>query len=252
MKADQPVPEQIPQLRLLWKEAFGDPDWFLDAFFAAAFSPDRCRCITAGDRTAAVLYWFDCALGHQKIAYIYAVATAKAHRGQGLCHRLMADTHAHLLRSGYSGAVLVPQQESLRQFYRGMGYRNAGGMEEFSCAAGGEPVSLRAIGREEFALRRRRMLPPGSVRQEGENLVFLESQLQFYAGDDFLLAAWEDKGVLHGAEFLGRKEAAPGILRTLNCREGAFRCPGEKEPFAMFLPLTENAHIPAYFGFAFD
>lgn len=252
MKTDQPALAQVPQLRLLWKEAFGDPDWFLDAFFAAAFSPGRCRCITAGDQIAAALYWFDCGLGKQKIAYIYAVATAKAHRGKGLCHRLMADTHALLARSGYSGALLVPQQESLRQFYHGMGYRNAGGMEDFFCTAGKEPVPLRAIGREEFALRRRRMLPPGSVLQEGENLVFLESQLQFYTGAGFLLAAWEDKGILHGTEYLGNREMAPGILRALNCREGVFRIPGEKAPFAMFLPLTENAEIPAYFGFAFD
>lgn len=250
MRTGKTDSSRIPGLRRLWQEAFGDSDAFLDIFFRTAFSPERCRCIACDEEIAAALYWFDCALGGQKIAYIYAVATAKKHRGQGLCHRLMADTHARLKEAGYAGAILVPQEESLRRFYAGMGYRDAGGVGEFSCIAG-SPVPLRATGREEFALRRRRLLPEGGVIQEGENLLFLEHQVQFYAGETFLLSAWEDQGILHGVELLGDVSAAPGILGALGCREGTFRIPG-KLPFAMFLPLTEDAVRPDYFGFAFD
>ena len=32
----------IPALRRLWKQAFGDDDQLLDSFFSIAFSPDRC------------------------------------------------------------------------------------------------------------------------------------------------------------------------------------------------------------------
>lgn len=251
MEMHNPSPAGIPGLRRLWQEAFGDTDAFLDTFFATAFSPDRCRCISTGGEIAAVLYWFDCSLNEQRIAYVYAVATAKKFRGQGLCHRLMADTHALLTGQGYAGVLLVPQQESLRRFYAGMGYRDAGGMETFSCAAGETPASLRAIGREEFALRRRRLLPPGGVLQEGENLLFLEQQLRFFAGEDCLFCGWEDKGSFHAVEFLGSRAAAPGILNALGCREGSFRTPG-KDPFAMFLPLIPEAVSPFYFGFAFD
>lgn len=250
MTTGNPTPVQISGLRALWQEAFGDTEDFLDIFFQTGFSPARCRCISHGDEIAAALYWFDCTMGTQKHAYVYAVATAGKHRGRGLCHRLMADTHALLKNAGYAGVILVPQQESLRQFYAGMGYRDMGGISEFSCAAG-NPIPLRAIGREEFALRRRLLLPEMGVIQEGENLLFLAAQVQFYTGDNFLLSAWEEKGILCGVEFLGDASAAPGILAALGCREGRFRTPGDG-PFAMFLPLIPEAVTPAYFGFAFD
>lgn len=251
MKIAEPSLKEIQQLRLLWQEAFGDEDAFLDCFFRSGFSPERCRCILEGDTVAAVLYWFGCSCGNQRLAYIYGVATRKDYRGQGLCRTLMADTHTHLAKLGYDGAVLVPQQEPLRQMYAAMGYRSCGGLDVLSCNAG-KPVSVRAIGPEEFAQLRRQYLPEGGVVQEEENLAFLQEQAQFYAGDDFLLTAWEDKGILHGLELLGNRDAAPGIVGALGCREGSFRMPGNTRPFAMFLPFCADGTAPSYFGFAFD
>lgn len=250
MEICNPGSRQIPGLRALWKEAFGDSDAFLDIFFGTAFHESRCRCFAAGEDVAAALYWFDCTLGDARYAYIYAVATAKAHRGKGLCHALMADTHALLKSNGYAGALLVPQEESLREFYATMDYRNAGGSKTFSRTASGAPVPLRVIGPEEFALRRRRCLPEGGLIQEGENLLYLQHLARFYAGDDFLLTAWEDSGTLHAEEFLGDCNLIPGILTALNCSQGHFRTPGE-EPFAMFLPLSAGAQVPEYLGFCF-
>jgi len=53
MLTDHPASHHIPQLRQLWKTAFGDTDAFLDSFFRTAFSPVRCRCILEEDRIAA-------------------------------------------------------------------------------------------------------------------------------------------------------------------------------------------------------
>ena len=92
----QPEPDQIPQLRQLWQEAFGDPDAFLDGFFQTAFAFDRCRCAVEGSRVQGALYWLDCAWEGQKLAYLYAVATRKDSRGQGICRRLMGTVHHHL------------------------------------------------------------------------------------------------------------------------------------------------------------
>ena len=63
MTADYPAPSQIPQLRTLWKEAFGDTDVFLDGFYEHGFSPRRCRCITESDTVVSVLYWFEVTCG---------------------------------------------------------------------------------------------------------------------------------------------------------------------------------------------
>lgn len=247
-----PAEGHIPQLRQLWKVAFGDTDAFLDSFFRTAFSCHRCRCVLEADAVAAVLYWFDCTTGGQKTAYIYAVATHPDFRNRGLCRKLMADTHALLQSRGYASALLVPQKESLRAMYAGMGYRDCGGLDVLQCTAAGAPASLRAIGAEEFAALRRQFLPENGVVQEGENLAFLAEQLQFYAGDGFLLAAYAENSTLHGVELLGRCSDLSGIVTALDCDGGHFRTPGNTIPFAMFHPLRETAPEPDYFGFAFD
>ena len=136
--------------------------------------------------------------------------------------------------------------------YAGMGYRDAGGLQEFSCEAGTEPIPFRTVGPEEFAVLRRRLLPEYSVIQEGRGLAFLAEQLQFFAGNDFLLAAYTENGVLQGLEYLGEKAAAPGLTKALGCTRGSFRTSGTEKSFAMFHPLTDVSITPAYFGFAFD
>lgn len=252
MRTEHPNSDLLPGLRRLWKEAFGDSDDFLDSFYATAYSPDRCLCIPAEGAPAAALYWLDCTLEGAPLAYIYAVATDPDFRGQGLCRKLMTHTHDLLRARGYAGAVLVPQDTGLRKMYAGMGYGDAGALGEFSCTAAEPALQLREVGPGEFALLRRRLLPAGSVLQEGQSLSFLASQLRFYAGEDFLLAGYAEAGCLHAMEFLGSRQAAPGILKALGCREGKFRCPGNDRAFAMYCPLTGDAPWPKYFGFAFD
>ena len=122
MSAMYPNESLIPGLRELWKKAFGDTDEFLDLFFSTAYAPDRCRCILQGDAVQSVLYWFDCELEGQKIAYIYAVATDPACRGRGLCRMLMEDVMDVLRERGYAAAMLLPQEEWLIRMYAGMGF----------------------------------------------------------------------------------------------------------------------------------
>lgn len=252
MKIDFPSAHHIAQQRSLWKTAFGDTDAFLDSFFRTAYAGDRCRCVLENDEITAILYWIDCTVKDQKLAYIYAVVTHPDHRGKGLCRMLMEDTHSLLHSRGYSGALLVPQQEGLRKMYAGMGYRNFGSLTAFSCEASGSPVPLWSIGPPEFASLRRKMLPEDAVIQEGAGLAFLAEQLQFYAGYGFLFAAYGENGTLSIPEFLGEKTAMPGILKALNYPRGKFRIPGENTPFAMFHSLDDSAITPSYFGFAFD
>lgn len=245
MNVDHPAASQIPGLRQLWQEAFGDTDAFLDLFFATAFDPKRCLCATEHATVAAAAYWFSCG----QYAYIYAVATAKNHRGKGLCHGLMDKLHALLRNEGYVGCIVVPGEESLRRFYGGMGYENFGGLGEVSCAAG-TPLPLRKIGTEEFSTLRRQYLPEGGVLQEGENLAFLSRWAAFYAGKDFLLTATREGDSLRGLELLGNVHAAPGIVAALGVKTGTFRIPGPT-PFAMCKSLMSEQK-PTYFGFAFD
>ncbi len=247
-----PEDRHIPQLRTLWKTAFGDEDAFLDAFFSTGFSPDRCGCIFAEDQIAAVLYWFDVSCAGQKFAYLYAVATDPVHRGKGLCRQLMEDTAAHLGALGYHGLILVPQQESLRAMYRKMGFSDCGRVSSFTAPPEDVPLSLRRLTAGEYAARRRQLLPPGGVLQEGANLVFLASYALFFEGDDWLAAFTIEDGKLACHELLGNPDAAYGLVAAFGCREGTFRIPGTDLPFAQYRKLLPDCTEPSYFGLAFD
>lgn len=252
MTISEPKAGQMQELRNLWKAAFGDSDDFLNMFYSIAYAPNRCRCVLDDDHVTAVLYWFDCTCEGQKLAYIYAVATDPGYRNQGLCRRLMADTHAHLKGLGYAGALLLPQDPGLRRMYGTMGYENCTKVQELVCQAAGDPVSLTELTEEIFAERRKAMLPDRSVIQEGENLSYLSGYAKFYEGEGFLLTAFPDGDKLIGCELLGDVTKAPGILQTFGVESGSFRCPGADIDFGMCVSFADNFQKPVYFGFPFD
>ncbi len=253
MKIDTPALIHIPALRALWREAFGDSEAFLDRFFEVAFSPDRCRAVFDCDTPAAALYWFNGAYEGGRVAYLYAIATAKAYRGRGICTALMENTHRHLATLGYTGAVLVPGTPSLFAFYEKMGYSVCGTVHEFCCSAEKEGVPIQKIDEKEYETLRKAFLPRGGIVQGKESIRFLHTEASFYTGDGFLLAAKKEDEHLHGIELLGDSAKAPFILRSLGCTEGCFRAPLGEKPFAMYCPLQDSsAPPPAYLGLAFD
>ena len=252
MKIDFPVPKQYKQLIALWQEAFGDTEEFIDGFFCTAFSPARCRCMVINKKVAAALYWMDVRKGKQRYAYIYAVAVAKNRRGKGLGRQMLEDAQAHLALRGYDGILLVPGSESLRSYYEKHGYTTCTHVHEFPAQAEENAAALQRIDREEYARLRQEYLPADSGLEEEENIAFLETLAFFYRGDGLLFAAHGSNGKLWCPEYLGDPAAAPGILKALNCTEGHFRTPGNTFPFAMFLPLAEEAAPPTHLAFAFD
>ncbi len=250
MNIDYPTQDQLPGLRKLWKEAFGDDDAFLDQFYSVAFASDRCRCVSIDGKVAAALYWFDCQFEGRPIAYLYAVATKQTHRGKGICRALMENTHAHFAHLGYAGAVLVPGAASLFEMYQAFGYETCSYVSEFSCAAAEQPAALRAIDADEFIALRRRYLPKGGVLQEGESIAFLQTMARFYAGENFLLTV-SAEGKFFAPELLGNPYVAPSILTAFGKKEGIFRTRGGDKPFAMYKAILPG-DAPTYFGLAFD
>lgn len=245
------TPSSTEPLRQLWKQAFGDPDAFIDTFFACAFSPNRCRQITVDGKVAAALYWFDCTFSGKKIAYLYAVATDKAYRNRGLCRLLMEDTHRHLQSLGYAGTLLVPGSTGLFELYKKLGYRTCSTVREFTCKAAGT-VPLRFITAEDYAALRKNYLPADSVEPEASMLTFLKELYFFYAGKDFILCATAEKDTLIVAELLGDTSAAPGIVTMMGKKQGRFRTPGNDKPFAMYYSLSHALDKPSYFALALD
>ncbi len=251
MIINAPRTEQLPALRSLWQQAFGDTDTFLDAFFSTAYAPDHCRAITAGTQVHAALYWLDCTCGTRRYAYLYAIATDAALRGRGLCHRLMDDTHRHLRAQGYAGALLVPATPTLFALYRSMGYTAELPCHTFTCDAAPSPISLYRIHAAEYTRRRAALLPDTALAWSRQSMAFLEATHTLYAGDSFLAAVRREGDTLVGAELLGDLAAAPQLVRALSCRTGRFRTVGTDTPLALYHPFSPTP-APTHLGFAFD
>lgn len=251
MRSDHPTPAQRPGLEALWAQAFGDPAEFIRDFFETAYDPGRCLCVTEGEKVLAALYWFDCAWEGRPVAYIYAVATAEAARGRGLCRGLMERCLALLRARGYSGALLAPAGEALFRMYEKMGFVCPLTIREFPALAGPTPARVTAIEPAEYAALRREALPEGGVVQEGENLAFLSRFARFYRGEGCFFAASMEETHLFSMEFFGDETQIPGILKALGAETGTFRTPGNDRPFALYAPLT-HAPAPQYFALSFE
>ena len=248
MTINAPTPRQIPQLKTLWQQAFGDTAAFIDNFFATGFAPDRCRCLTLDGDVAAALYWFDAEKDGEKFAYLYAVATEENHRGKGLCRRLMEDTHRHLAKNGYAGAVLVPAEEGLWGYYGKMGYLPFGNLRLFTAEAK-NAACVQEISSEKYTLLRSFCLPAEAFRES--QIGFYGTWGKFYQGKDCLFAAAIDEECLFVQEFLGNDEIAHSVVAALGCSRGHFRVPGGSDPCGMYL-LFKDVTPPAYLGFPLD
>ncbi len=234
-----PRPEEFPQLRCLFVEAFGEPE-FADSFFQLAYAPERCLVATEGE-ILGMLHWFDCFQDGKKLAYLYAVAVKPARQGTGIGSRLLRYTLEYL--SDYGGILLVPAEESLFSYYEKFGFSVCSSIREISAEAG-EPVPVRRLTAAEFGELRRDYLPSKGIRQEGEALELLASYAHFYASPH-ALAAVSGGNVL---EFLGDEQELPGLLAALGLGRAEVRMPGESRPFAMGRGAEENL----YFGLALD
>ena len=252
MIADYPRAHHIQGLRTLWKEAFGDHDVFLDAFFDHGFSFQRCRCITEKHEILAAMYWFEITYRSQRFAYLYAVATAAACRGRGLFSKLLEDMKQVLTAEGFDGILLVPETEALSRMYEKFGFSPCTTVDHHSVTAGKTATMVREIGAAEFAALRRNLLPEGGVVQENALLDFLASQCHFWAGDGWLAAGQVYDGRLVCQEFLGDQKAMAGLVRAVGVAEGTFRTPGKSQPFGWILPLRSGCERPDYFALALD
>lgn len=241
----------VSALMDVWQSSFGDDRETVSLFFETAYHPSRTRYLREGGEIVASLYWFDCLAHGRPIAYLYAIATDSKHRGKGYCKALMRETHEHLAASGYAGAILVPAEPSLFDFYAKLGYRTCSYVNCFTCIGAKEKVRVSAVSKDAYAAKRRQLLPEGSVIQENENLDYLAAQYGLYKSSNALFAARREGDALYVTELLGDPALAPGLVSALGAEAGHFRTPGAETPFAMYLAL-DGTPPPTYFGLAFD
>jgi GNAT superfamily N-acetyltransferase len=154
----------IPRLREIWKACFGDPDSYLDFYFANGFPLFKTVVDRTEDEITSMLTVVP-AFYHKDgqcfdAAYLYAVGTAPEWRGMGIASRLLAETHELLRKDGIKVATLFPAEDSLYRFYEKLGYR------------GGFSV-------HEVRLKRKDCPPVACMVEDCEKDLFLEKSADF-------------------------------------------------------------------------
>ena len=241
--------EDRPALTRLWQEAFGDAVSYIDTFFGSAYAPERSRAAVVDGKIAGMCFWFDCGLAGEKYAYLYAVATDRRFRGQGIATALMEDGEQLLKGQGYAGVLLSPGSGSLFRFYEKRGYETAGFRTEERIREG-KPIPVREVSETEYADLRGKLLPENGIRQEEENLRFLRRFCRFYAGEGFCAAVYQGEEFL--PEYLGDREQLPCLLAALGMEEASVRMPGGDTPCVMGKWFSRTDKKRIYLGFVYD
>ena len=126
MRTRKTGPDDIPALKALWVQAFGDTDAEIDSFFKTVYPEATGFCAEEDGAVIAMLFALPVTLAHgeetQKAAYLYAVATDEAFRGRGVCRSLMEFAEKTLRKRYVSCLLLVPETEKLAAYYETMGY----------------------------------------------------------------------------------------------------------------------------------
>lgn len=214
-----PENKNIPALTCLWGEAFGDSEDFVRGFFRTGYAPERSLLAEEAGEVLGALYWFDCLWEGKKIAYLYAIATGKAHRGKGVCRELMSKTHEVLTQRGYSGSLLVPADAGLARMYEKSGYRP---MAQPTKTRWEIPTAFEEISPEAYLRLREDLLPRGGVQHTLPALRYFATFGRFYRTPEGI--------------FCGTPEAPAEHL------------PSSTGANAMYLSLDDEFMLPTWFA----
>lgn len=247
----------LPRLKALWKEGFPDTDADIDRFFETVYPHATGFTAELDGVPAAALYALPLTLTDgtvtERCAYLYAVSTAKAFRGQGLCRSLMAYAEQTLARRGFSHVLLVPGEPSLFGFYEALGYRAQCCHKIETVPAPAPGGDARAISAAQYGALRERLLS-GTPHVAYDEFWLRLTGASFY---ELTLAGTTGCAAVLGTTVL---ELLPGaaLLGALGSAlpqtDVLVRAAGGSAAFAMAKPLS-GASSPlgaVYLAFAYE
>lgn len=261
----------IPELKRLWQEAFGDDEALIDGFFSTLYRPDSVFVIRDGDTVAAMACHLPMTIcqGNRGWAasYLYAVATDKRYRGHGLCGRLLGFAAGYLPSIGAKALLLVPGSSTLREFYRQRGYADWTTVDMVELTAGAATGFTERIEAPVYLELREQLLQNRSyVSCPVPVLEFQKHLAELYGGGLYRLSDGDREGcacvavdgngraILYELLWPGdRAEGAAIAASAVGARRVLCRTPGDGAPFAMVQWLTRAPDLPApYLGIALD
>jgi len=135
----QPRDSDLPELISLWQEAFGDAEEEAAFYFRLRHRHGNMLVMEKEGRIAGMLSMLPVTLTAKSFCipgrYVFAVATKKENRGQGISTALLDAAHEAMRREGTAVSLLVPADDGLYAFYRKRGYQTAFYLHEIILSA---------------------------------------------------------------------------------------------------------------------
>ncbi|MDX9871514.1 MAG: GNAT family N-acetyltransferase [Clostridia bacterium] len=125
----------ISSQKEIWKRCFGDPDSFIDLYYAQKYRADETMLLLEDGVIAAMLTMLPVTATSSKntsleAAMLYAVATHPHYQKKGFAGKILAFTGEYLKENHKPYSVLVPATGRLFDFYRNYGYQESFSLRE--------------------------------------------------------------------------------------------------------------------------
>lgn len=197
-----PVDADLPQLTALWQEAFGDSPEEAGFYLERRHRHENMLVDESAGQIHGMMSMLPLELltpqKTLKARYVFAVATKKEYRGQGVSTRLIEEAHRSMQAAGIDASLLVPANPSLFEYYGKRGYQTAFSIDEAM-------IQAQDIKEPEDSSR----IEPCSVEE------YLQARDAFYRGSR-LYARWDAEAL----RFANQYESA-GLHVMLRMRIGA-------------------------------
>lgn len=258
--------EDIPALKRLWQEAFADLQQDIDAFFETIYPESIGFCTEEDGEILSMLFALPQTIvkGEKQLKsmYLYAVATKKERRGQGLCRALMAYAEKELRKRYVQALLLSPASEALAGFYAKLGFTRQTGAHRIILPCGEVKGQAAEIGVQDYAgLRETALWDISHVRYGKAQLEYAVSDGTFYclmAGYNMGCAAAKTgtdgkKAFIY--EMLPGKETLPALAEKLGTGEyevldAQDSASGETWCMLKWLDTPYPEFEPVYMGFS--
>lgn len=122
-------PEDLADLKEVWRMSFGDPDSFIDFYFQTRDWLSETAVLLEDGKAVSMLTMIPVDMIDQKgakcsAAMLYAIATHPDYQKRGFADRLIEFSNEYLLSKQIAVTLLVPASEELFGFYAKRGYKD--------------------------------------------------------------------------------------------------------------------------------
>lgn len=280
--------EDVPQIKKLWQQAFGDSEDATDFYFDSRYEEESLLIDIKDGQLRGMISMLPIQLimggQHYEARYFFAIATDAAYKRQGISSELIKRAKELTLEKGGIAAVLVPANVELFNFYGKRGFETAFYYDSFNVSSNDLPPCPAGVNFVPADVSHMLHLRDQSqsdsrlfVRWDEKALRFVlkasvawEAPLLFFktgTGEGYAYCEWEEETLLVKELVLcgiGVREALAILHSRLHAKNYSVRLPQNMfkeicvirdKPFGMISWLTDTPQAVGtapYLGFGKD